>query len=234
MSLSKYASTQETTNIARLARLILGPCTDVLREILKTEVLPSELSKKVKEFTDKQLKRGNRNPLNKIQSEILFPLPEKQYSGDYSDLDISLLYILLRNVSKIPQHSEGWEKIPKPGDRSVAANIERLRLVRNKYYGHAADLSLSESNFKAELRNIRDIIMELERYLGTTGIYQDAINTIETCSMDPEQEKKNIELLGDFHNLSSQIQSIQRELKLPHGNKRLLVQFRYGPLIWLV
>ncbi|XP_062614192.1 uncharacterized protein LOC134275925 [Saccostrea cucullata] len=222
MSLSKYASTQETTNIARLARLILGPCTDVLRDILKKEVLPSDLSKTVKEYTDKQLKLKKRNPLNRSHLEIIFPTSQTAYSGDYSDFDISLLYLLLRNVSKIPPHSEGWGEIPRPGDKSVAANIERLRLLRNKYYGHAADPSLSESKFRAEWRNIRDIFVELENYLGTTGVYEDAINTIQTCSMDPEQEKKYIELLGDvreFHktvdNLSSQIQTIQREMILP-------------------
>ncbi|XP_062609213.1 E3 ubiquitin-protein ligase DZIP3-like [Saccostrea cucullata] len=221
MSLSKYSSTQETTNIARLARLILGPCTDALRDILKTVVLPSDLSKRVKEYTDKQFKL-KRNPLTKSQLEIIFPSPQTTYSGDYSEFDISLLYLLLRNVSKIPPHSEGWGEIPKPGDRSVAANIERLRLVRNKYYGHAADSSLSESNFGTEWRNIRDIVVELGYHLGTSVRYQDAVNTIITCSMDPEQEKKYIELLGDvreFHktvdNLSTQIQTIQRELILP-------------------
>ncbi|XP_062577801.1 serine/threonine-protein phosphatase 6 regulatory ankyrin repeat subunit C-like, partial [Saccostrea cucullata] len=197
MSLSKcYTSTPETTNTARLARLILGPCTDVLREILKTEVLPSDLSRKVKEFTNK-LPNRQRNPLNKKQSETIFPKQTEQYSGDYSDLDISLLYLLLRNVSKIAPHSKGWGEIPNPGDRSVAANIERIRLLRNQYYGHAADLSQSEPEFRQEWRNIRDIVVELERHLGTTTVFQDAVKEIKTCTMDPEQEKKYINLLGD-------------------------------------
>ncbi|XP_062611705.1 serine/threonine-protein phosphatase 6 regulatory ankyrin repeat subunit B-like [Saccostrea cucullata] len=221
MSLSKcYTSTPETTNTARLARLILGPCTDVLRDILKTEVKPSDLSRKVKEFTDK-LSHGQRNPLNKTQSEIIFPKHTKQYSSDYSDLDISFLYLLLRNVSKISSHSKGWGEIPNPGDRSVAANIERIRLIRNQYYGHSADLSLTESEFRQEWRNIRDIVVELERHLGTSTVYQDAVNKIKNCSMDPEQEKKYIDLLGDIRelhtivdHLSSNMLSMQRELAL--------------------
>ncbi|XP_062592308.1 uncharacterized protein LOC134253745, partial [Saccostrea cucullata] len=223
MSLSKcHTSTPETTNTARLARLILGPCTDVLRDILKTEVLPSDLSKTVKIFT-KSLKYGQRNPFNKAQVEMIFPKPTNQYSGDYSDLDISLLYMLIRNVSNIAAHSNGWGEIPYPGDRSVAANIERIRLIRNQYYGHSADLSLSDSEFRHEWRNIRDIVVELERHLGTSTVYQDAVNEIKTCSMDPEQEKKYIDLLGDIRelhstvdNLSSNMQKIQRELVL-HG-----------------
>ncbi|XP_062595082.1 uncharacterized protein LOC134256455 [Saccostrea cucullata] len=216
MSLSKcYTSTPETTNTARLARLILGPCTDVLRDILKTEVLPSDLSRKVKEFKD-NLPHGQRIPLNKTQSEIIFPKPTKQYSGDYSDLDISLLYLLLRNVSKIAPHSKGWGEIPDPGDRCVASNIERIRLIRNQYYGHSADLSLTESEFRQEWRNIRDIVVELERHLGTTTVYQDAVNTIKTCSMDPEQEKKYIDLLGDIRELHTTVDDLSRKMQIIH------------------
>ncbi|XP_062587857.1 uncharacterized protein LOC134249533, partial [Saccostrea cucullata] len=214
MSLSKcYISTPETTNTARLARLILGPCTDVLRDVLKTEVKPSDLSRKVKEFTDK-LPRGQRNPLNKIQSEIIFPKATNQYSGDYSDLDISLLYLLLRNVSKIAPHSKGWGEIPNPADRSVAANIERIRLIRNQYYGHSADPSLSGSEFRQEWRNIRDIVVELERHLGATTVYQDAVTTIKTCSMDPEQEKKYIDLLGDIRELHTTVNNISNKMQI--------------------
>ncbi|XP_062595080.1 uncharacterized protein LOC134256454 isoform X1 [Saccostrea cucullata] len=218
MSLSKcYTSTPETTNTARLARLILGPCTDVLRDILKTEMLPSDLSRKVKEFTDKLL-HGQRNPLNKTQSEIIFPKPTNQYSGDYSDLDISLLYLLLRNVCKIAPHSKGWGEIPNPGDRSVAANIERIRLIRNQYYGHSADLSLSESEFRQEWRNIRDIVVELERHVGETTVYQDAVNMIKTCSMDPEQEKKYIDLLGDIRELHITVDDLSSNMRIMQRN----------------
>ncbi|XP_062595087.1 uncharacterized protein LOC134256458 [Saccostrea cucullata] len=227
MSLSKcYTTTPETTNTARLARLILGPCTDVLRDILKTEVKSCDLSRKVKEFTD-NLQRGKRSPLNKTQSEIIFPKPTKQYSGNYLDLDVCLLYLLLRNVSKIAPHSKGWGEIPNPGDRSVAANIERIRLIRNQYYGHSADLSLSDSEFRQEWRNIWDIVVELERHLGTSTVYQDAVNKIKTCSMDPEQEKKYIDLLGDIRqlhttvdDLSNKIETIQREAVL-HSDPRV-------------
>ncbi|XP_062617818.1 uncharacterized protein LOC134279435, partial [Saccostrea cucullata] len=116
-----------------------------------------------------------------------------------------------------------WGEIPDPGDRRVAANIERIRLIRNQYYGHSADLSLSESEFRQEWRNIRDIVVELERHLGTSTVYQDGVNMIKTCSMDPEQEKKYIDLLGDIRDLhitvddlSSKLLIMKRELVL-HG-----------------
>ncbi|XP_062591547.1 uncharacterized protein LOC134253042, partial [Saccostrea cucullata] len=212
MSLSKYTSTPETTNTARLARLILGPCTDVLREILKKEIPPSDLSKKVKEWTDDLKKNKKRNPFNPSQNDIIFPTPTNQYKGDYSDLDISILYIILRNVSKIPPHSKGWGENPDPADRIVAANIERIRLLRNKYQGHSADIFLSDSEFSQEWRNIRGIIVELERHLGTSTVYQESVKEIKTCSMDPEHEHKYINRLGVVDDLHSSVSRFSEKL----------------------
>lgn len=45
-----YASTRETTNLARMARIILGPCTDVLRAVLRKEINPAVLPQKVKNY----------------------------------------------------------------------------------------------------------------------------------------------------------------------------------------
>ncbi|XP_062580844.1 putative ankyrin repeat protein RF_0381 [Saccostrea cucullata] len=221
MSLSKYKSTQETTNTARLARLILGPCTDVLREILKKEIPPSELSKEVKQWTDDLKKNKKWKHLNQSQVDIIFPKPTYQYRGDYSDLDISILYIILRNVSKIPPHSKGWGENPDPADRSVAANIERIRLLRNKYYGHSADISLSNSEFSQEWQNILDFVVEMERHIGTSTMYQESVKEAKTCSMDPEIEHRYISRLGvvdvlqsSMSKLSEKLSDIEKKLNL--------------------
>ncbi|XP_061190483.1 uncharacterized protein LOC133198405 [Saccostrea echinata] len=195
MSLSKYTSTTETTNLARVARLILGPCTDVLRDILRKELSPFNLSRAVKIWVDHKRDKNAKNPLSKQQTYLIFPPPTKQYGGDYSDFDVTILYLLLRNVCNITEHTAGWGKQPNSGDRSVSANIERIRLIRNKYYGHTSDFFLAESDFRQEWRNIHDIIVELESYLGSSTTYQDAVNEIKTCYMDPELKRCYIDIL---------------------------------------
>ncbi|XP_062612791.1 rabankyrin-5-like [Saccostrea cucullata] len=210
---SKYKSTPETTNLARVARLILGPCTDLLRDILKRKIPPSDLSKTVKTWIDDLKKNKIKNPLNKQQIALIFPLPNKQHSGDYSDLDISLLYILLRNVCKITPHNKGWGEEPDPTDNSVSASIERIRLTRNKYYGHAADFSLTQSNFIKEWQNIYNITVELEQHIGTLTVYQDAVNDIRACSMDPEIEAKYIDKLLLIDELCETVKSHTEEIK---------------------
>ncbi|XP_065924185.1 uncharacterized protein [Magallana gigas] len=184
MSLSKYGSTVETTNLARLARIILGPCTDVLQDVLKKNMNPSVLPGKVKTF----LAKFKKSPFTKEQEKIV-------YTGKYSDFDITLLYILFRNICTFPQHSHKWGNAPNPGDRSESANIERIRLLRNKYQGHHSSISISSSDFNQEWQAIFDIVKELEMYLGTCTVYQEEVKKITQCCMDPEQEAKYIEQL---------------------------------------
>ncbi|XP_062585045.1 uncharacterized protein LOC134246700, partial [Saccostrea cucullata] len=227
-SSSKYKSTPETTNLARVARLILGPLQDLLRDILRRHITPSNLSNKVRKWINDPKNKKMKNHLNRQQADLIFPLPTKQYARDYTDFDVSLLYILLRNVCNIPPHVKGWGEIPDSVDRSVSANIERIRLTRNKYYGHASDFSLSDSDFKQEWQSIYDITLELEGHFGLSTLYQDAVNDIKSSSMDPEIEKKYIDklLLLDevYHTIKkhSELQSqsvIPKNVKVIHKNE---------------
>lgn len=197
MAQSKYASTRETTNLARVARIILGPCTDVLCAVLQKEIPPSDLSNRVKTYLAKILKRKQQPSITKEQETIIL-------NGKYTDFDITLLYFLLRNISNIPPHAKQWGNEPKPCDRSVSANIERIRLIRNKY-GHCTDFSISDTDFNNTIIEISCIVQDLEKYLGISTIYQDAVIMLRTCCMDPGEESNYIK---ELRNLNKQIQNI--------------------------
>lgn len=186
MSIQNYESTRGTTNLARVARMILGPCTDVLCALLTKEVTPSALMHNVNTFIANHPKHKP-CPINKDQQKLVC-------CGNYSEFDITLLYTLLRNVSTFPPPSNDWGKDPDKNDRSVSANIERIRLERNQY-GHKSDISLTDIAFNKKCQDIFTIVQELEGYLGADTIYQDAVAFIKTCSMDPEQEAKYINQL---------------------------------------
>lgn len=196
MANSKYASTRETTNFARVARIILGPCTDVLCAVLTKEISPPTLSQKVKIYLSK-FSTQKQPPITKEQEKIVL-------NKNYTDFDITILYFLLRNISNIPPHSNQWGNDPIQTDRSVSANTERIRLIRNKY-GHCPDISISNSDFNNKISEISGIIQDLESYLGISTIYHDAVTTIRNCCMDPEQETKYIKQLL---NLDKKIQKI--------------------------
>lgn len=196
MASSKYASTRETTNLARVARIILGPCTGVLCEILKKEISPSTLSQKVSTYLAR-LPKGKQPTITKEQEKII-------HNGNYSDFDITLLYFLLRNISNILPHAKQWGNDPIPNDRSVSANIERIRIIRNKY-GHCPDFSILDTVFNKKIIEILSIIQDLEKHLGTCTNYQKAVVEIQTCCMDPEQESRYIK---ELLNLDKKVQDI--------------------------
>lgn len=177
MAVSKYQSTRETTNIARIARIILGPCTDILRDVLRKEMSPSALVHNVKTYIAHSPKHKKLS-INKVQQQLVC-------SGDYSNFDIVLLYLLLRNVCSFSPHSNKWGNIPSPYDRSVSANIERIRLLRNETV-HSFSIQLSNSEFEHKWKVIFQIVQELEEYLGSSKKYQESLMALKICHMDPD------------------------------------------------
>lgn len=86
---------------------------------------------------------------------------------DYQNLDISLVYNLLRNVCKNvtpPKRSWGYE--PSADDVSLAADIERIRLMWNRY-----------CDGETEFLNLRKIFVRMvDRY----GNISDAVKFEDT------------------------------------------------------
>jgi hypothetical protein len=172
----------------------LDPCTDLFRDLLRNQVtevqFPSILVQK----------KLILNPiLNKAQRVLLYP-HNGSFSGTYNYFDISLLYVLLRNLSGLPPHRKGWANPPDPSDRSVSANIDRIREVRNTYCGHATSVSLSDAAFLNLWWEVTIIMGELEGSLpGICTLYTDAANHMKTDSMDPEQEQEYLKKIDDQH-----------------------------------
>lgn len=169
MALSKYESTRETTNFARIARAILGPCADVLRDVLTKEISPPELKRELHKY----LLNCKTPPISQKQKQLV-------NNGDYSKFDISLIYFLLRNTCSIPPHPKGWGTPPDPSDKSLSANVERIRFLRNEW-GHSTDLSLTEPDFERNWKNIFEIVKDLEDLLYGSGFNRALHTKIVDC-----------------------------------------------------
>lgn len=188
--------TRQTTNFARLARIILGPCAEVLRAVLRKEISPPDLKTKfIKRLASKKNK-FSQVEINAINNE------------NYSDFDISLLYKLLRLLSSLPPPKNGWGNSPGQDDRSASANIERIREIKNRYYAHVLEPSLSSSKFGKITENIVQILKELETYNGISTNIQDDVEKLRLCSMDPEIEQKYIKTMSFDAETDTGIKSI--------------------------
>ncbi|XP_056016410.1 uncharacterized protein LOC130046632 [Ostrea edulis] len=177
---SSYESTPETTNANRACRVVLGPCTDGLRDLLRHYVPLHSFHHVIKQ------NKLNLPRLNRDQRDLILPRTGN-YAGNYGDMDISLLYILLRNISSIPPHSNGWGNDPDPSDKSVSANIERIRLVRNLCV-HSSDPSMSISDFNSIWSTIRSAMVDMDVFLMNGNKYEKEVDFLHSESMDPEND----------------------------------------------
>lgn len=183
---SKYDSSIETTNFARLIRIILGPCSDVLRAVLKKEMLPSNLSTELKSVLFSY--PNYKNMINKRKQNLV-------YDKDYSQFDIPLLYFLFSKVTKICEHHRKWGNEPTPEDTTVSANIERIVLIRDTYIVHARGIGIPDSEFEKLWKKLVLIVKRLEGGIRRSTVYQDAVTRLKSCSMDPDvnNDKENLQ-----------------------------------------
>jgi hypothetical protein len=203
MACSKYRSSKETTHAARVCRLLADPCTDLFRDLLRSRITEVQFPGIL------QQKKSDLIPiLNKVQKGLLYP-NKGTFNGTYNDFDLSLLYILLRNITNIIPHKKGWANPPDPLDRSESANIDRIREIRNACSGHATRVSLGDTEFQNLWQTLSDIIRELEVSLpGGCTVYTDAANQIKSDSMDPEQETKYLDIIDNQYQNIEDIRGI--------------------------
>ena len=205
MASTSYAATEEMTNTNRVSRLLMDPCTDQLRDLLRSYIPPANFNTVIKTVIPR-LPR-----LTEPQRKLILP-NSGVYSGNYDDMDISLLYILLRNVCGIQAHNKGWGNTPDSADRSVSANIERLRLARNRC-GHSTG-GMSNAEFNQVWSEIRAAVVDLDKVLRIGNKYQEAVDFILNDTMDPtrdihfrdqlmEQITETENIKKDVHNLKS-------------------------------
>ncbi|KAK3598549.1 hypothetical protein CHS0354_010726 [Potamilus streckersoni] len=161
-------------NHARLCVAVVSVCGSALREILLTHVPPSYtdiykaiLASKDHLINKRQARSGKwlNALLSYEQSQVVFQGPYGRNIADVNQFDISLLYILIRNVSNVaPPAMVGWGNDPpdQPRDRSLGASVERIRLYRNEIVGHSMDGMVSRQKFDKYWNKVDTVLQDVE------------------------------------------------------------------------
>ena len=129
------SSTKQTTNYARLCRLLVDVGTQALRDTLDVIHAPAILHTVL--ATNKPTLQGlrSRRIINATQWGKLFPVIPSSVSS--KTFDITLLMILLRNLGGLPSPITGWDTFPAATDKSREADIElqnhRVRTCRTSF-----------------------------------------------------------------------------------------------------
>ena len=184
-------STKETTNYARLCRLLVELGTQALRDTFDSIYAPATLHAVLARNKTVLQSLRSKKIINPTQWGKLFPsIPSSVSSASF---DITLLMVLLRNIAGLVAPTTGWDVLPGPTDVSREADIARIKYFRNTAYAHAEHASVDDATFKTHWQSIRE---SLERLGGSQ--YRADIDRLETECMDPEAEEHYIWLLEQW------------------------------------
>ena len=203
------SSTKETTNYARLCRLLVDIGTQALRDTFDAIHAPGNLHSVLaaKEPTLQSLRA--KRIINPTQWGKLFPAIPNSVSTH--SFDTTLLMILLRNLCGFTTPLTGWDAMPAVTDLSREADIARVKYFRNTVYGHAENASVDDVKFNDYWCDIRDTLVRLG------GVsYKAAIDDLRNECMDPEVEDHYMELLSEWKkdedNIKDQLDEIMKKL----------------------
>ena len=182
-------STQETTNYARLCRLVVDVGCQALRDtfdrIHPPAGLPGVLASQ--KCTLQILRR--KGILNASQWDTLYPTVHPT-SVSSANFDITLLVLLLRNICHLspPTSTGSWDKLPPVSDGTMEANIVRVKYYRNMIYGHVTQASVDNVTFERHWQDIKNALIGL-------GADSATINRLKHECMDPATAKRCREMM---------------------------------------
>ena len=128
---SPLANSVEKTNGAKLSRLLIDGGTIALRKTFDSYHPPDCLVQDLNTNYSILENLSSEKVLNGHQWEKLFP--PSGVAPDSKTFDISLLFLLLTRICGLcPPRYSGWDNKPNPKNKSIEANIARIKFYRNK------------------------------------------------------------------------------------------------------
>ena len=180
---------QAKANFNRICQLLIDKGSDALRRALHVKHPASTLAAALHSHRT-TLQSLRYTVINPPQWRLLYPAAGPPNSNDF---DITLLTILLRHICGLPSPAIGWKVMPPTTDTSISADILRIKIFRNKVYGHAASAQYDDATFEK-------LWQEISQPLVNLGIAQQEIDELKLAPLSPE-EKSYIEKLKEWKEL---------------------------------
>ena len=212
---SPLASSVEKTNGNKLSRLLIDGGTTVLRNIFDYYHPHANLAANLssKHIHSVLTRLRHRNILNGSQWDKLFPPPGGGPPNSIN-FDITLLFLLLRNICSLHAPLSGWDRMPPVSDTSREANLARVKYYRNVLYGHVTTTGIQTPVFDVKWHEISSVLVSL-------GLSQSEVDRLkrEPCGEDyvsavTEWMKNDEEIqfqLKDLRTIQQQVLQTQLE-----------------------
>lgn len=190
-STSNQYQNKATENFHRLCQLFVTICSELFREVIMSRI--DDLRLKLDEYKSK-LKNKKECKLFASQEKILYPNPQEKQT-DLKDMDLSLLYILLRHICGIPAPENGWGDEQEDSDLSIGACIDRIRVKRNVLFAHAHTGSIEKDSFNHEWGYLKNNIVKIAQECNFAEKYEKEVEKLRTCTLDSSDTKKCLEII---------------------------------------
>ena len=189
-----FASTKETTNYARLCRLLVDVGSQALKDTFDDIHPPERLHEVFTRPPAHPVLQSLRKKriLNIGQWRKLYPTISSSVSS--ANFDNTLLVLLLKNICSLSPPATGWDSLPSALDTSIQANIARITYYRNNVFELASQVSVNDSTFNSYWQNISNTLVGL----GAGGSYLATIKKLKAEGMDPEIEEHCQYLLKEW------------------------------------
>ena len=167
---------QEKANFTRLSRLLVDKGTEALRNTFDGIHPPARLPAVLNANRTSLLKLKTR-VINNPQWDLLYP--PSGNPPDSKTFDVTLLTVLFRNICGFPK--TGWGVMPVDTDRSMQANIVRIKSYRNEVYGHVTSTRVDNVTFESLWQKLTQTLVEL-------NIPQNDVDALKISPLAPEEE----------------------------------------------
>ena len=190
---SSYHCTKETSNYAKLCRLLVEGGSNVLREIFDRVCPPENLHAALTNPTNhaKLQTLRNKRALSTSQWRKLYPVIKIPVSS--RNFDSSLLLFLLRNIFGLTLPASGHNNLPPGSDTSPEANITRIKFFRDRVFSYATGASVDDAIFCLYWNKIKDTFLRI----GGTR-YGEFLDDPTFHCMDADLEEHYRELLREW------------------------------------
>ena len=209
----------EKANFARLSRLLVDKGCEALRMTFDAIHPPTNLTTVLNANRSVLLKLKPR-VINFTQWDLLFP--PSGNPPDSKTFDITLLTVLLRNICCLHPPATGWNTMPHNKDNSPAANITRIKLLRNEVYAHVLSTEIDNATFENLWQKISKALVDLKLPL-------KAIDDIKNSPLSPEEDMY-IETLKEWYLKEEDCKKLIVGLKEQHRESNLRQQDNYNKL----
>ena len=177
---SIFDVSEEKTNGTRLARLLKDVGTYVQRRFLHS-IYPPETLEDVLQKNLSQLKRlKSKGVIFDDQWEKLFP---SSGNPDAEIFDITLLHLLIRELSYLSAPVTRWHKMPAEDDESLQANITRIKCFRNELC-HNHSTGIPNSEFEDKWNKISSPLEAIE-----VVVYRQKLQSLKNDPIDHDTRR---------------------------------------------